>query len=614
MIEPSKSPFFVLLLVCLHLGMASSLQADEEPSPEKQVTSQQRNLVVILTDDQGFSDLSINGNPNLRTPHIDRLANDGLRMNHFYVCAVCSPTRAEFLTGRYHTRMGVFATSRGGERFNADELTIAQAFQDAGYATAAYGKWHSGMQWPYHPNAKGFEDYYGFCSGHWGNYFSPMLEHNGEIVQGKGFLPNDLTDHAIDFIEEHQDEPFFVYLPLNTPHSPMQVPFEYWKRFKNKTLIADPTNKTPTQTDAHSRAALAMCENIDDNVGRLIDHLEASNLMGETIVVYFSDNGPNGNRFNQGMRGKKGSTYEGGLKSPLIVRADGLIPAGQVIETVGGAIDLFPTLAELCNVSIEPPKPLDGLSFAESWTGAAVTPSEDGDAADSLEDRILMSHWNGRVSARDSRFRAQLDGQLFDLANDPGETQDVRDVYPEVQARLQKAIADFRDETNPMTAKNDDPRPMTLGHPSAEFTQMPARDATPTGDIKRSSRHPNCTFMQNWTNTKDEIVWNADVVEGGQFEVSMYYAVDRIDVGATIELKCGENTIETKIDTANETRLFGENDDRSPRTEGLVKDWQPMMLGTIAMESGPQRISLRALDVPGEEVAQMRLLLFKRVD
>jgi arylsulfatase A-like enzyme len=278
----------LLLFVAFFVLFSPILTANDRP-----------NIVVILTDDQGWGDLSLHGNPNLSTPRIDDLARQGAQIEHFYVCPVCSPTRAEFLTGRYHTRMGVFSTSAGGERFDADETTIADVFRGAGYATAAFGKWHNGMQHPYHPNARGFDDFYGFCSGHWGHYFSPMLEHNGRIVQGDGFLVDDLTGHAIEFIHDQKGKPFFVYLPLNTPHSPMQVPDKYWDRFKEKEIVPDPApeNQKDVQLQ-HTRAALAMCENIDDNVGRILDYLERSKLADNTIVVYFCDNGPNGKRFN----------------------------------------------------------------------------------------------------------------------------------------------------------------------------------------------------------------------------------------------------------------------------------------------------------------------------
>src|SRR5512140_587224 len=141
------------------------------------------NIVVILADDQGWGDLSIHGNTNLSTPHIDSLARDGVLLDRFFVCAVCAPTRAEYLTGRYHSRGGVRGVSTGAERLNLDEMTIAQTFQAAGYATGAFGKWHNGSQYPYHPNARGFGEYYGFTSGHWGDYFSPPLDHDGRLVR-----------------------------------------------------------------------------------------------------------------------------------------------------------------------------------------------------------------------------------------------------------------------------------------------------------------------------------------------------------------------------------------------------------------------------------------------
>ena len=241
------------------------------------------NIVVILTDDQGWGDLSLHGNTAIETPNIDRLARSGAQFDRFYVSPVCSPTRAEFLTGRHHVRCGVYSTSEGGERVNADETMISELFQNAGYKTAAFGKWHSGMQYPYHPNARGFEEFYGFCSGHWGNYFSPMLEHNGQLVTGNGFIVDDLTDRALSYIEQHQHEPFFIYLPYNTPHSPMQVPNTWWEKFKDKQLTQDHPKKQSEKIN-HTRAALAMCENIDWNVGRLLAKIDELKLADNTKI------------------------------------------------------------------------------------------------------------------------------------------------------------------------------------------------------------------------------------------------------------------------------------------------------------------------------------------
>ena len=278
-------------LTLLSIFTAFSCLADTPP-----------NIVVILTDDQGWGDLSLNGNNDLSTPNIDSLAKDGASFDRFFVCPVCSPTRAEFLTGRYHVRGGVYSTSAGGERLNLDEITIADTFKSAGYTTGAFGKWHNGMQYPYHPNGRGFDEFYGFCSGHWGDYFSPPLELNGKIVKGNGFCIDDFTDKAINFIESStkSEKPFFAYLPYNTPHSPMQVPDKWWNKFKEKEIKM--RNRDPRREDInHLRCALAMCENIDWNVGRILNKIDELKISKNTIVLFFHDNGPNGVRWNGGM-------------------------------------------------------------------------------------------------------------------------------------------------------------------------------------------------------------------------------------------------------------------------------------------------------------------------
>src|SRR5688500_18967145 len=218
-----------LLLGCAVVAaFAAAASADAAPRGP--------NVVVIITDDQGWGDLSASGNTDLATPNIDSLAKDGVSLDRFFVSPVCSPTRAEFLTGRYHPRCGVRGVSTGGERLDLDEKTIADTFKAAGYITGAFGKWHNGTQWPYHPKARGFDEYYGFTSGHWGQYFDPPLDHNGKSVQGTGYMVDDFTDHALDFISKNKDGPFFCYVPYNTPHSPMQVPERFYSKFANADL------------------------------------------------------------------------------------------------------------------------------------------------------------------------------------------------------------------------------------------------------------------------------------------------------------------------------------------------------------------------------------------
>jgi arylsulfatase A-like enzyme len=242
------------------------------------------NVVIFLADDSGWGDYSFNGNSNLKTPNIDGLAARGATFDRFYVSSVCAPTRAEFLTGRYHSRGGVRGVSTGQERLNTDEKTIADAFHAAGYATGAFGKWHNGSQWPYHPNARGFDEYYGFTSGHWGEYFDPPLEHNGRPVRGNGYIADDLTDHAIQFIERQRGKPFFCYLPFNTPHSPWAVPDGFWQRFKDNPIALRATDASKESLD-ETRCALAMMENLDWNIGRVLKRLDELKLTENTIVI-----------------------------------------------------------------------------------------------------------------------------------------------------------------------------------------------------------------------------------------------------------------------------------------------------------------------------------------
>ena len=287
------------------------------------------NIVLILADDQGWGDLSLHGNTNLATPNLDRLARDGARFDHFFACPLCSPTRAEFLTGRYHPRCGVHGVSTGAERLNLDEKTIADTFHAAGYVCGVFGKWHNGTQYPYHPLARGFDEFYGFTSGHWGQYFDPILEHDGELVPGRGYIGDDLTEHAMAFIEQNRERPFFCYLPYNLPHSPFQVPDRFYEKFRAAPIVMR-CDARYAEDVGKTRCVLAMCENIDWNVARILKKLDELRLAEKTIVVYFSDNGPADWRWNGGMKGKKGLTDEGGVREPCFVRWPGHVaPIGR---------------------------------------------------------------------------------------------------------------------------------------------------------------------------------------------------------------------------------------------------------------------------------------------
>jgi arylsulfatase A-like enzyme len=555
------------------------------------------NIVIILADDQGWGDLSVNGNSNLSTPRIDSLAKDGALLERFYVCPVCSPTRAEFLTGRYHPRGGVHGVSTGGERLNLDEKTIGDTFKAAGYATGAFGKWHNGTQYPYHPNARGFDEYYGFCSGHWGSYFDPPLEHNGKLVQGKGFIIDDLTDHALRFIEENQRRPFLCYVPFNTPHSPMQVPERFYQKFAQLELKLRARN--PAQEDvAFTRAALAMCENIDWNVGRILDRLEELKLADHTIVLYFSDNGPNSWRWNGGMKGRKGSTDEGGVREPFLIRWPRHIPAGARIPQIAGAIDLLPTLAELAGIPVASTKPLDGISLKPLLLGAAK----------GWPDRMIFSHWNGKVSVRTQRYRLDDNNRLFDMETDPGQDHDISATQKDASARLSTARAKWKADLLP--GLEDDTRPFTVGYRQFPITQLPARDGVPHGNVKRSASAPNCSYFKNWISTNDSITWDVEVATAGKYEAAVYYSCPVADTGSAIELSLNGSRIQATVSEANDPPLRGAENDRVPRQgESYVKDFKPLRLGTFELKRGRGLLTLRALSVPGKQVMDVRLVL-----
>ena len=593
----------VKCLVLAILGLSLSCKEKTEPeSTSNAPRNEKPNIVLILADDQGWGDLGISGNNNLATPNIDAIANNGVTFDHFYVSPVCSPTRAELLTGRYFPRVGVYSTSSGGERLNLDETTLAEVFKQAGYATAAYGKWHNGMQPPYHPNARGFDDFYGFCSGHWGNYFSPMLEHNGEIVKGDGFIIDDLTNKGLDFMDRNKERPFFLYLPYNTPHSPMQVPDEYWNRFKDRELALK-YHGEEEENENFTRAALAMVENIDYNVGRVIDRLRDLELEENTLVIYLSDNGPNGWRWNAGMRGRKGSTDEGGVRSPLVMQWKNQLPKGKHISEIASSIDILPTLSDLAQIEVNTLKPLDGKSLKPLLM----------DDRPAWDARVVYNHWNGSTSIRTQKYRLDSKDRLYDMEMDGGQTTDLSGKLPQLTDSLKQLKRDWLQEVMPKSKATED-RPFTLGHPDYVYTQIPARDGVAHGNIDRSNRHPNDTFFTNWKSTKDSISWDVEVLADGEFEVELYYTVKEQDLGSEIELRLGESSLKATITTAHDPPLVGAERDRDPRIESYTKDFMFMDLGKIALKKGRGNLVLKALKIPGEEVMDVRLLLFRRVN
>lgn len=586
--------FRPILSSLLILGSGFWALGSAAPSP---------NIVVFLSDDQGWGDLRSSGNGDLATPNIDSLAKSGASFDRFYVCPVCSPTRAEFLTGRHHARSGVFSTSAGGERMDLDETTLADLFKAAGYRTGAFGKWHNGMQYPYHPNGRGFDEFYGFCSGHWGNYHDPLLEHNGRIVKGEGFCTDDFTDKAITFMEDavSKKKPFFAYIPYNTPHSPMQVPEQFWKKFSDKPLeFSNQQKKENPKDDTHKRCALAMCENLDWNVGRVLAKLETLNITDNTIVVWFHDNGPNGNRWNGDLKGRKGSTDEGGVRSPLYIKWPQGIKPGSKIPQIASARDLLPTLCDLAGVKSATKEAHDGISLKPLIVGSS----------DAWPDRALINHWKGNISVRNQGYRLDTKGQLFDMARDPGQRKPVTKEQPELVKELSAIVQKHKDTF--MTNYFKDERPFVIAHPDSPLTQLPARDAVAHGQIKRSNKFPNCSYFRNWTRTEDTITFAAEVATTGTYKAVLYYATK--SAGAKMELSFNDSTLPFQISQVHDVPETGAEHDHHPRGESYVKDFKALPIGTIDLKKGSGDLTLRATEIPGVEAIEFRLLTLERVE
>ncbi len=564
---------------------------------------EQPNVVVFLADDAGWGDYSHSGNTMVNTPHIDSLARQGVSLERFFVCPVCSPTRAEFLTGRYHPRGGVRGVSTGQERLDVSEKTIADAFRAAGYATGAFGKWHNGSQWPYHPLARGFGDYLGHTAGHWGEYFDAPLDDNGRMVRTRGYIVDVCTDRAIAFIERHRNNPFFCYVPFTTPHSPWAAPEEDWKRFECRPITQRGT--LPDQEDIdQTRCALAMVENQDMNVGRVLSKLEELNLSDNTIIVYFSDNGPNSWRWNDGMKGRKGSTDEGGVRSVCYLRWPARLPAGLKVPEIAGAIDLLPTLTSLAGVPHAKDLPLDGIDLSPLLLRETET----------IPDRQIFSTWAGRVSVRTRQHRLDDKGELFDMWADPGQTRAISKEHPELTASLREAVRNWRAEMFPESTKNGargrnavDPRPIGVGYREFPVTMLPARDGEPRGAVQRSSSAPNSSYFVNWKSIEDEMVWLVDVQTSGRYEVTIDYTCPIEDAGSTIELRHGERALIGKVEPGWDPPLYT-NQDTLPRppAESQMKEFHGLRLGILSLDAGQGPLVLRALEIPGNSVMDVR--------
>ena len=474
--------------------------------------AQRPNIVLVMTDDQGYADLGVHGNPVLRTPNIDAFSREAIGFSDFHVSPTCSPTRAALLTGRDSNRTGVWHTAVGRGLMRRDEVTIAEMLREAGYATGIFGKWHLGSMYPFRPADRGFEEVFtlvggggtGNISDFWNNTnFDPVMNRNGQLVPTSGYITDTLFDAAMDFIDASREEgrPFFVYLPTNAPHAPFNAPAAYAERYRDQPLRM-----------AHF---LGMIENIDDNFGRLLRHLRESGLQGNTILMFMTDNGTGfgGSLFNAGMQGVKGSEYDGGHRVPLFLRW----PAGDMAgpRTVGelaAHIDLAPTLLDLAGVEAPAERRFDGVSLRLLLEGREADWPDRSIVIDSQ--RILHPEKWRKSSVMTRRWRLVNGTELYDMASDPGQSTDVAGQHPEVVGSLRGVYERWWDDIEPTFA--DTPRTV-IGSEHQYMTRLVTRECLSSGLPAWGQSNVRVARQ----GVVDDCTWAVDVARAGGYIVEL---------------------------------------------------------------------------------------------
>jgi len=431
------------------------------PAWAQKLAGRKPNIILIITDDQGYGDLSCHGNPILKTPNIDKLYARSVRFTDFHVSPTCAPTRSALMTGRHEFKNGVTHTINERERLNLKAVTFAQLLRLAGYTTGIFGKWHLGDQAAYQPDQRGFDEvfihgaggigqtYPGSCGDAPGNkYFDPAILHNRKFEKTKGYCTDVFFGQALQWIDDKRKDtaPFYVHISPNAPHGPLICPEADEMKYTGKVK-------------PNVAKFFGMISNIDDNVGKLLAKLQEWGLEENTIVIFMTDNGGTAGImvFNAGMRGSKGTAYQGGTRVPFFVSWPGKLKGGVDVPSLAAHVDDFPTFAELAGAKIPDKLQLDGRS---------LIPLLENPKAD-WPDRHLFTHvgrWAkgqakesqyANCAVRNSRFRMVSAGkggenwELFDIQNDPGEKRDVRAEHPKVFQELKAAYDRWWQDVQP---------------------------------------------------------------------------------------------------------------------------------------------------------------------
>lgn len=544
----------LFLLACSQLSCEVPAEASQAASAEGP------NIILIITDDQGYGDLGFHGNPDIQTPVLDSLARRSTRFPNFYVSPVCAPTRSSLMTGRYSLRTGIYDTYNGGAMMANEEVTLAEHLRDAGYTTGIFGKWHLGDNYPYRPNDQGFDESLIHPSGGMGqvgdvfnyfnydrSYFDPKVLKNGEWVDTEGYVSDIFTDGAIEFLQTNQERPFFLYLSFNAPHTPLQLPEDYYERYADLTFDA---SRYPQQGRSFmplrdrdiedARRVYGMVNNIDDNVGRLWAELDQLNLTDNTLIIFLTDNGPQQPRYVGGLRGRKGSVYEGGIRVPFFMHWPGQFAEDQEIDVTAAHIDVVPTLLNLIGHPV--PDNLDGQN---------LLPTLDGQQVD-WADRPLFFYWQRglpepyrNVAVRQGDYKlvghvgADADAEeleLFDLAQDPYEETNLNTERPEVTARLKQAFDDWYAEA--LQSPNLRVLPIALGSAEENPVILNRNDAKGTRGI--------------WAQDRIYGYWDVSVKESGAYDIAFRFR-DRVPGPGEMMIRVGntQRTLSNADTTAN---------------------------------------------------------------
>ena len=549
------------------------------------------NVILILTDDQGWYEIGVNGNHNIRTPVMDRLASEGVRFTHFYASPVCSPTRASLMTGRHYQRTGAVDTYLGRDVMHPDEITIGQVFQKSGYRTGCFGKWHLGRYMKYHPQNRGFDDYFGF----WQYGFINRYDDSDELWSGKqpvfapGYITDVLTDQAIEFIHQNQNRPFFLYLPYNSPHVPHLVPDRFIEPYLKRGVPL-----------AEARI-YGMIESIDSNIGRLLKTVDDQGLRDDTIVVFMSDNGGVGHFDKVGLRGLKGSCYEGGVRVPFFARWPRHFPAGAVTDAMAQHIDILPTLCELTGAPL-PDRQLDGKSLAPLLkSGGGVSPHDylfhqwnrgHPVLTSVAGDRELQASWAVR-NARGQKLL--MTGELYDLATDPGESRNIAEQNPDVVHELQAHVNRwFADVTRGQSYARV---PIQVGREDENPVEIDLTWGVPSGQqVRPLYRSYNHDIIDRWSVAGDSVTWDLEVTKSGQYEVRFSYGCRATD-GGLLKIEAGDSTLVHRVIATAGREIF-----------------RPLIIGTLNLHRGKVNLVLTAQSVKGQEIMALHKIWLRRIE